>query len=147
LTVAEGTRNGRIVVGVDGSEASAAALRWAAGQARLTGAVLEAVIAWEYPATYGWSLPVDDAGMGADAADALHTSVTDALGADPGVEVREETRLGNAAQVLLTEAEGADLLVLGARGRGGFRGLLLGSVSTHCVHHAPCPVLVVREGQ
>jgi len=66
-------------------------------------------------------------------------------GADPGVPVERSVVEGPAAQVLLRAAAGADLLVLGSRGRGGFAGLLLGSVSQQCAHHAPCPLVIVRR--
>ncbi|WP_354638310.1 universal stress protein [Kitasatospora camelliae] len=138
------TARRRIVVGVDGSASSRAALRWALRQAGLVGATVEAVIAWEYPAVYGWGMTMVDVDAAAYAGKALAEAVAQETGPDGAVEVRERVECGNPAQVLLKAAEGAELLVLGNRGHGGFAGALLGSVGQHCVQHAPCPVLVVR---
>ncbi|GIH21090.1 universal stress protein [Rugosimonospora africana] len=135
---------GWIVVGVDGSEASLDALRWAAHQARLTGAPVEAVMAWELPTYYGWA-PVDDLDLSVASRDALHTAVGEALGDDPLVNVRELVVEGNAARVLIDTAKDASLLVVGSRGHGGFTATLLGSVSQHCAQHATCPVVIVRH--
>lgn len=141
----------RIVVGVDGSPPSLAALRWALERARLSGDSLDAVIAWEYPAPvagYGWVPPgadIDDIDYGAIAEQALSEAVSKVVDPGSGVTVRQLVMEGYPAQVLLDAAAGAGLLVVGSRGHGGFAGLLLGSVSQHCVHHAPCPVVVVRE--
>ncbi|MFJ7910709.1 universal stress protein [Kitasatospora sp. NPDC096204] len=138
----------RIVVGVDGSASSRAALRWAVRQAALVGAAVEAVITWEYPAVYHWGVPVadvDDGVVAGYAGKTLAEAVAEETGPQYPVEVRERVEYGNAAQVLLEVAEGAELLVLGNRGHGGFVGALLGSVSQHCVHHASCPVVVVRD--
>ncbi|GAA1072952.1 universal stress protein [Kitasatospora arboriphila] len=136
----------RIVVGVDGSPASVDALRWAVGQARAQGAVVEALTAWEYPAPTGWTVPVtvdqDLAGM---ARKTLDESIAAAAGAVESVEVRAVVAQGGAVQCLLDAARGAELLVVGSRGLGGFTGALLGSVSQHCVQHAPCPVVVMRH--
>jgi len=74
----------------------------------------------------------------------LQATVADVLGDDPGIEVRYTVAGGHAAAVLLKEAQGASLLVVGSRGHGAIAGVLLGSVSEHCVGHAPCPVTVVR---
>ncbi|MFJ9775784.1 universal stress protein [Kitasatospora sp. NPDC101157] len=137
----------RIVVGVDGSPSSRQALRWAVEQARVTRGVVEAVTAWEYPATYGWSVPVEPGGLAQAAGHALADTVAEVVGADRPVEIRERVQCGNAAQVLLEAAQEADLLVVGSRGHGGFTGALLGSVGQHCVQHAPCPVVVVRHGR
>ncbi|MEU6966473.1 universal stress protein [Kitasatospora aureofaciens] len=134
----------RIVVGIDGSEPSKAALRWAVGQAVLTGAVVHAVAAWEYPSLYGWFAPMVDEGFEQAAHRTLTAEVDDVIGPERPVAVRESLVLGHAAQVLLEAAEGADLLVLGSRGRGTFARTLLGSVSTRCAVHGACPVVIVR---
>lgn len=73
----------------------------------------------------------------------LEKAVDDALGVTPGVEVEQSVLEGTPAQVLVEAAQGADLLVVGTRGHGGFTGLLLGSVSQQAAHHAPCPVVIV----
>jgi nucleotide-binding universal stress UspA family protein len=140
----------RIVVGVDGSEPARAALRWAVAQARLTGAAVEAVIAWHYPylaAGYGWApLAVMQAPDFAETAEKLVTDVVSSV-VDPAAAVPVTTKAaeGSPAGVLLDAARGAQLLVVGSRGLGGFTEALLGSVSQHCVHHAPCPVVIIRE--
>jgi nucleotide-binding universal stress UspA family protein len=135
----------RIVVGVDGSESSRDALRWALRQAALTGDQVEAVIAWEYPATYGWVMPpsdIDDTERAAESC--LNEVLNDVAGSPVPAQVHTRVCQGNAARVLLDECKGADLLVVGSRGHGGFAGALLGSVGQHCVSHATCPVVVIR---
>lgn len=133
-----------IVVGVDGSEGAAVALRWAVDEARVRGADLVAVLAWgylnEYPSDAFTVRSTD-----VDAAAALDAMLEAALGPTMAgaVERRPVRDLPFAA--LLDASEDADLLVVGARGLGGFRGLLLGSVSLHCVHHATVPTAVVRD--
>ncbi len=135
----------RIVVGVDGSEQSKEALRWAARQARLSGGVLEVVTSWEFPISYGWPYPLPaDLDLAGDATAALAATVEEVLGPDhPGLEVHQRTLLGPPGQALVEAADGADLLVVGSRGHGAFAGVLLGSVSQHCVCYSPCPVVVV----
>lgn len=136
---------GRIVVGVDGSEASQAALRWAARQAQLTGERLVVVAAWEYPTSFGWApaYPSDWDPEG-DARKALAEVVDQVLGAERP-EVDLEVAEGHPAPILVEASQDADLLVVGSRGHGAFAGMLLGSVSEHCVSHAHCPVVVVRQ--
>jgi nucleotide-binding universal stress UspA family protein len=135
----------RIVVGVDGSEGSKAALRWAARQAEFTGAALEAVITWEYPTFYGWvpSYP-DDLDLPRLAERALTDSLAAVFGAERPARLRTRVLEGHAGQVLAEASAGAELLVVGSRGYGGFVDAVLGSVSTYCVHHARCPVTVIR---
>lgn len=140
-------QHGRIVVGVDGSEPSLKALRWAGRQAALTGATLEAVIAWELPGAYGWlGVPgrPEDIDFEEPAAQALAEAVNTALPPDRAATVTQTVVLGNPAQAILDQAEGADLIVVGARGYGTFRATLLGSVSNTVTSHASCPVVVVR---
>jgi nucleotide-binding universal stress UspA family protein len=135
----------RIVVGVDGSPPSKAALSWAVGQGRRTGAVVEAVIAWEIPATYGYPVPVSDVNWEQLAKQAVSDAVADvADDAAPG-KISYKVVEGNAAQVLLDESADADLLVVGNRGHSGFVEALLGSTSQHCVQHATCPVVIVGD--
>jgi nucleotide-binding universal stress UspA family protein len=141
--------SGRIVVGVDGSSASKAALAWAVEQAGLTGASVEAVIAWHYPIMVGGipfaPIPVaENADFGAFATKVLSDAIAEMVDPDGPVKVSSVVREGNSAQVLLDAADGAELLVVGSRGHGGFTEALLGSVSQACVHHARCPVVIIR---
>jgi nucleotide-binding universal stress UspA family protein len=138
----------RIVVGVDGSQQSKLALRWAAYLAGTCGATIEAVMAWDYPVTYGFaSSNVVNWDMQADYDKGLNATIDDAFGADRPFGLRMTVREGNAARVLLDAAEGATMLVVGSRGHGGFTGVLLGSVSSYCTDHATCPVVVIRGDQ
>jgi len=136
----------RIVVGVDGSPQSRQALRWAARQAKLTGAFLQVITCWESSTTYGWIPPFPaHSDTGAEATHTLEATVAEVLGDDPGIHIDLTVVEGQAAPALLEAARGASLLVVGSRGHGEFTGLLLGSVSERCVTHAPCPVTVVRD--
>ncbi len=134
-----------IVVGVDGSEPSLKALRWAAQQARLTGATLRVLTTWEVATGTGWvpTFPVDYDPQ-AVARQALDEAVTETLGADPDVAVERIVKEGHAAPVLLAAAKDADLLVVGSHGHGAFAGMLIGSVSEHLVRHAPCAIVIVH---
>ncbi|MDZ4827526.1 MAG: universal stress protein [Actinomycetota bacterium] len=135
----------RIVVGVDGSENSRCALRWAIAEARTRNATLDVVHAWHMPylgpSPYAPADVVDPVLFEGEGRYAL----THALEAEDteGVEVHEVLVPDRPSAALIDAAKGADLLVVGARGRGGFLGLLLGSVSHQVVSHAPCPVVVV----
>jgi len=133
-----------IVVGVDGSAPSKAALRWAASQALLTNSAIHAVIAWEYPVLYRWEPVAETGDFARVAGNVLAETVKEVLGPAPAVEVRESVEPGHAARVLVDAARHAQLLVVGSRGHGGFTGALLGSVSQHCAHHACCPVVIFR---
>lgn len=132
-----------IVVGVDGSVGSTDAVRWAMEQARLTGAELRAVASWRWP-NYVTRIP-----PGVDLpADTLRTlrEVVGAVRADfPGVPVSEHVVEGPAGPALLSQSDGATLLVVGAQGRAAFPGMLLGSVAEYCVRNGHCPVVVVRR--
>jgi nucleotide-binding universal stress UspA family protein len=140
-----GDTDPRIVVGVDGSPPSCEALRWAARQAKLTGASLQVITCWEFPVSYGWAPPYPaDFDPAEDARRTLEVTVAEVLGKDPGLAIEMTVAQGHPAPVLLNAGRGASLLVVGSRGHGGFTGMLLGSVSEHCVTHAPCPVTVVR---
>jgi nucleotide-binding universal stress UspA family protein len=137
---------GRIVVGVDGSSASIAALEWAIKQAKLTNVGVDAAITWSVPATAaaagGLPETYDPAG---DAAKALAEAVASSRAAHPDVELRTVEIEGPAGPSLVDYAAKAELLVIGSRGHGFVSGLLLGSVSEYCVSHAHIPVLVLRE--
>jgi nucleotide-binding universal stress UspA family protein len=142
--------DGGIVVGHDGSKCAQEALAWAARLARRVGIDLHVVRTWSMtsaprPSSWqpGYVPPLVDWEKAVH--DELSTHVA-AAGLDPAVRVTCHVIHRPPAEGLMTAAQGANLLVVGARGRGGFRGLLLGSVSDQLVHHAPCPVTVVRTG-
>jgi len=133
----------RVVVGIDDSKESDAALDWAIDEADLQRAELTIVHAWSYP--YALDSPaaaVRDV-MRVDAACVLDRAVERA-NSRGGTVVDCRLVEGNAAEAVIEAAEGADLIVVGSRGRGGFRSLLLGSVSSAVVHHTHCPTVVVR---
>ena len=137
-----------IVVGVDGSESARAALRFAVEEARLRSARVRVVAAWHVPiSVYEGAYVPTDPSLGEELEISTRKTVEVALGelGDTAGDIVVETvvREGQAAQALIEEAEGADMLVLGSRGLGGFRGLLLGSVSQQCAHHASCPLVIV----
>jgi nucleotide-binding universal stress UspA family protein len=139
----------RIVVGVDGSDSGREALCWALAEARLRGAQLDVVTAWDYPFEWSegfnprWSQ--DENFFRVTALERAQADLNELLdGKPPPSWVHIFAAEGAPADVLVGRAEGADLLVVGSRGRGGVAGLLLGSVSTTCVHHAAVPVTVVR---
>jgi nucleotide-binding universal stress UspA family protein len=154
---------GRIVVGVDGSESSQRALRWAAREASMRGAPLEVVHVYEtervgptfaYDETMDpelWQKAREDveaaARRGAERAQRLVDTLVAELVAEVGEGVTAEgvaIEGARAAEVLIDRSRGAELLVVGSRGRGGFTSLLLGSVSQQCAHHAQCPVVIIR---
>jgi nucleotide-binding universal stress UspA family protein len=142
---------GMIVVGVDHSAGAKAALRFALNEAQLRGASLRAVHTWQHlSAGAGWGLAaapyvtaeVSDLRNAAEAA--LAATIEEAIPDAGGVELERRVIEGAPAGVLVEESRDAELLVVGSRGLGGFRGLLLGSVSQQCAHHAACPVVIVR---
>lgn len=135
----------RIVVGVDASDGAIRALDWAADEARLRGARLELVHAFPTPELVALpsivTLPSDE-----ELRHAAEQVIADTVlkAKDLGnLEVQHVVAAGGPASVLCEVAEGAELLVVGARGLGGFRGLLLGSVTHQVVTHSPCPVVVI----
>jgi len=137
---------GRIVVGIDGSPPSLAALSWAARQGDLTGSTLEILMTWEYPSSYGWAVPIpDDFDPESDLQQTLHTAVAGVRAEHPDLEVSARLVSGHPAPVLVEASKGADLLVVGSRGHGEFVGMLIGSVGAYCAAHAHSPVLVHRE--
>jgi nucleotide-binding universal stress UspA family protein len=133
----------KIVVGVDGSPASKIALRWAVRQAQLTASVVEAVTAWEYPELL--APPPADFNPEELARRVLDTAIEEVVGAMPSVEVRRVVTEKHPAPALVDASKGASLLVVGTRGHGEFEGVLIGSVSLHCVAHADCPVVILRS--
>jgi len=144
MTTQGGGNRRKIVVGVDGSVPSKTALAWATSEARMRDAVVEAVIAWETPTTFGYPVLVSTVDWEQLATKVLDDAVASIPDGTEPVEVTTKVFKGNAAQVLLEQSAGADLLVVGNRGHGGFVETLLGSTGQHCVHHATCPVVVIR---
>ncbi|WP_329449481.1 universal stress protein [Streptomyces sp. NBC_01724] len=135
----------RVVVGVDGSPASYEALRWAVRYARLVAATVDAVAAYELPGAIGWSAPALDAEIAeAQTRRAMTDEIRKVLLQVGEVPMEQHLVRGGAAGALIAASGGAQLLVVGSRGRGGFASLLLGSVSQQCAAHASCPVVIVR---
>jgi nucleotide-binding universal stress UspA family protein len=140
-----------IVVGVDGSAHAERALAWAIDEARRRAARLRVVTAWHVPlGAYGTgglvpplATAVDDSFR--EVAEEVAAAAAETARA-AGLQAEVRVKHGQAADVLLDAAADADLLVLGSRGHGGFAGLLLGSVSAQCAHHARCPLVIVRDG-
>jgi nucleotide-binding universal stress UspA family protein len=136
-----------IVVGVDGSDGSRRALRWAAAEATVRGDDLTLVHVWERPQAYAplglGAYPVDPEPIQEAAQSLLDGLVQEATTLAPEAAVRGLLVEGAPAEALLEAAGPADLLVVGSRGLGGFRSLLLGSISQQVAHHAPCPVVIV----
>jgi nucleotide-binding universal stress UspA family protein len=136
----------RIIVGIDGSESSVKALREARRLADALGAPLEAVAVWQqghsmydfYQSRSGWTPEKDIEKLLQDAAEA-------AFGSDHPAHFTTTILQGTPTKALIRHSTGAEMLVLGSRGHGGFSGLLLGSVSSACVAHATCPVLIVHN--
>jgi nucleotide-binding universal stress UspA family protein len=139
-----------IVVGVDGSESSKAALRFAAAEAALRDVKLRIVCAWHVPtAVYaGEGMPVDLAtDLENEAKNIAAEALAEAGRLHPGIDREVRTPMGQPADMLVEEAEFAELVVVGTRGRGGLGSLLLGSVSQHVAHHAECPIVIVPHGR
>lgn len=141
---------GRIVVGVDGSDYAEAALDWALDEARRRGAKLQVVHSWQYlpvvaePMAGAPPIPFEE--LAANAQQVVDEAVAKATGGkDAGVDIEVTIVEGPPAAALLDCAKDADLLVVGSRGRGGFKGLLLGSVSQQISHHAHCPVVILPK--
>ncbi|MCX5610994.1 universal stress protein [Streptomyces sp. NBC_00047] len=142
-----------IVVGVDGSNHSKEALRWAVEQARMVGGRVHAVMAWEWNRnpfaidSAAAQVAEDEVVTAEEAARRkLADTVATTVGTSPGVPVFRRVEQGSPAQVLVDAAKEADLTVVGTRGYGGFKGALLGSVSQQVVQYAASTVVVVREG-
>lgn len=147
----EGAHMDRIVVGVDGSQHSIDALRWALDEARAHQASLEAIITWSYPVAadaYGGAMTIDPTTLAEGARQTLDNAIATAC-SDPEEQaaITRTVVEGGAGRALVEASRAADLLVVGSRGHGGFTGLLLGSVSSQCMHHAHCPITVVRQAQ
>lgn len=142
---------GLIVVGVDSSEGAKAALRFALGEAKLRQATLRAVHSWQYGYIGGLGVESYVPMVGADLSElrrtaelALEATLHEVVPDADGVVIERRVIEGSPTAVLVDASRQADLLVVGSRGRGGFAGLLLGSVSRQCAHHAACPVVIVH---
>lgn len=141
----------RIVVGIDGSDESVAALRWAIAEASLRKTGILALHCWVYPTSVGFpTMMLTDVGMIQKSSEALLADVIAQASAGspataPTVPIESVVTEGSAAQALVDASEGAEMVVVGARGHGGFMGLLIGSVASQVVHHAKCPVVVIPK--
>ena len=148
MTAPDGRSQPHVVVGVDGSPESIEALAWAARYATATGATITAVHAWHYPAAGPVPAsqppqPITEQ-IRVTMQETLDKALTEVFGTSTAPNADTKVAYGHPAMVLVNESEGADLLVVGNRGHGAFHGMLLGSVSIHCVTNATCPVVVVR---
>ena len=146
----ESKRVAAVVVGVDGSAGANAALRWALAEARLRKAPLRIVHTWRSSYVGGAdgftnTLDVDVSDLYRAAEELLEKVIGEVVGEVEDVRIERQVVQGSAAEVLVGAVAAGDLLVVGSRGHGGFAGLLLGSVSQQCVHHAPCTVVVVHS--
>lgn len=135
------------MVGVDPSDAAKGALRWAISNSTKGDTIL-AVHTWQIYAVSGFDVPpaYNVIDIETDATKFLTDFVAEvvvAMGDEPHATIETEVHQGHAGRILIELSENADMVVVGSRGYGGFRGLLLGSVSTYVVHHAKCPVVVV----
>jgi nucleotide-binding universal stress UspA family protein len=139
-----------VAVGVDGSEGSVAALRWAARYGAATGTPVRAVLVWHYPTAAGLPPvghvpePVEKE-VEAREMSTLREAIAKVAPETPGVHIDGVIRYGHPAAALIEESGRAGLLVVGRRGGGGFLGMHIGSVSQHCVNAAQCPIVVVRS--
>ena len=131
-----------IVVGVDGSPSSQRAVRWASQQAKLTGSTMRAVSSWRWPKYITIVPPGVD--LASDTRRTLDEVLEVALAGSEDLSVTRHVIEGPPGPALLTQAQDASLLVVGAQGRAAFPGMLLGSVAEYCVRHGSCPVVVVR---
>ena len=141
---------GRILVGVDGSDGSLRALRWAVEEAAFRHAVVVAAVVWQSPYDFlfdadGAYLPVDEGHLVEAARDTLTKAIATVAAEHPDVRIEPLVIEGDPAETLCEQASNADLLVVGSRGHGTFGGLLLGSVSSKCAHHCRRPVLIVPK--
>jgi nucleotide-binding universal stress UspA family protein len=144
---AAGDDGRRMVVGMDGSPHAQAALEWVATLAEATGQPVEVIATWEWPTGFGANLVATaDYDPHADAEALVADAVRAARTRHPTVAFVPLVVRGRPSNVLVDASSGADLLALGSRGHGELSGVLIGSVTEHCVAHAHCPVLVVRDG-
>jgi nucleotide-binding universal stress UspA family protein len=138
-----------VVVGVDGSGPSIAALSWAGRYGAATGAVVWALQIWHYPTSAALPPGVAPPQVSDEVKAHQRKELDEAMAKanlDPAAQVESRIAYGHPAQVLIEESKNVDLIVVGHKGHGGFTGMLTGSVSLQVVHHAECPVVVVRGG-
>ncbi len=133
-----------VVVGVDGSEESARALRWAAEYVQRVGGLVHAITVWHQPVQFGYRLPTSDAELEQRARESLDGIVSSVKSEFPAVEVKSRLLRGHVVDELVGLSHQADIMVMGNKGHGAFTGMMVGSVTLKLVHHARCPVLVAR---
>lgn len=134
----------RVVVGVDGSEGSVKALDWAIAETIRFPASLDLVTAWLFPMALGYVFAKTPDEVRRQVQRIVDSSASYVAEVAPEVVVRTALHEGEAGPTLVDLSTGADLLVVGSRGNGNIRELLLGSVGTYCSRHARCPVVIVR---
>lgn len=138
------TKFNKVIVGVDGSPSSNAAMEWAAQEAEIRGAALELIHAWNYPNLgYGGYVAVLE-DFEKDASTLLDEVVASVRSQHPNLKLVSSLLQGPTAQTIMERSKEADMVVVGSRGRGGFSGLLLGSVGQQLVHHCPVPVVIIH---
>lgn len=142
--MSESSEGRRIVVGVDESEQSKHALRWAGRLAAWMGAEIDVVSAWYLPVGYGWGAVPLEWSPTVDLEKRISALVDDIFGSERPAPVNIVVREAAPSELLIQRSENAEMVIVGSRGMGGFRGLLLGSVSAKVAEHAKCPVLVVH---
>jgi len=135
-----------VIAGFDGSAASVAAVQWAADQADRTGARLDVVTAWEYPTSWGSTIPLpNDYDPVADARHLMDPVLEQLRNDHPSLDIHPHVIEGHPGEVLVEASHHGNLLVVASRGHRALTGVMLGSVSLHCATNADCPVVVFRQ--
>lgn len=133
-----------VVVGVDGSEESVKALRWAADHICQVGGLVHAITVWHQPVQFGYRMAATESELEGQARETLGAAVATVQSEYPRADVRSRVIRGNTVDEFIALSRQADLMVVGDKGHGAFTGMLVGSVALKIVHHAVCPVVVVR---
>lgn len=133
-----------VVVGIDGSEESQRALSWAADYVERNHGVAHAISVWHQPVQFGYRLPTSDSELEDRAKTSLDKTVEAVHAEFPNAQVKTKLIRGHVIDELVGISHQADLMVVGNKGHGAFTGMMVGSVALKLVHHARCPVLVVR---
>ncbi|GAB3682174.1 universal stress protein [Saccharopolyspora tripterygii] len=133
-----------VVVGVDGSQESVRALRWAADHVRQVGGILHVVTVWYQPVQFGYRLASPDTELQKQGQRALDSTVEQVKPEFPNVDIRPRLIRGQVVDEFVKLSRQCDLMVVGDKGHGAFAGMMVGSVAMKIVHHAVCPVTVVR---